>query len=137
MGCASPNPMHWEDLRNRPVDEVLGREGVELAEDGKGYKVSFLNATYIVDPVKHSIVEISPNPVRMLTEEFQILLIRYLVAPYGGPMDGKDVSEKDFQGGVTFFQGPHSLHVAPIVKLYGNDPGRLRGSRSGAGRRTF
>lgn len=37
-------------------------------------------------------------------------------------MDDRDVSEKDFPGGVTFFQGPHALYVAPIVELYGSEP---------------
>ncbi|MFC1835234.1 DUF3786 domain-containing protein [Thermodesulfobacteriota bacterium] len=122
MGCASPNSLHWEDLRNHPVDDVLKREGVKTAEEGQGYDVSFLNAVYRVDPVQEQIREIAPNQNRLLTEEFQILLIRYLVAPYGGPLDGKDVSEKDFPGGVTFFQGPHALPGYVIAKRYGSDP---------------
>ena len=122
MGCAAPNPMHWEDLRNRSVNDVLDREGVTLAADNKGYEVAFLDAMYLVDVTKEIITELTPNLDRCLTEMFQILLIRYLVAPNGGPIDGKDVSEKDFTGGVTFFQGPHALYVSPIVKLYGNDP---------------
>ena len=122
MGCAAPNPMHWEDLRSRSVNDVLDREGVTLAADGHSYEVSFLNAMYLVDAIKEHIIELTPNPDRCLSEMFQILLIRYLVAPNGGPVDGKDVSEKDFQGGVTFFQGPHALYVSPIANLYGNDP---------------
>ncbi len=122
MGCASPNPYHWEDLAGRPVDKVCGQPGVSLAQDGHSYDVQFLNSVYRVDPVKRQIVEISPNPMRLLTEEFQILLIRYLVAPNGGVVTGTEISEKDLQGGVTFFQGPHALHVEPIVRLYGSDP---------------
>lgn len=121
MGCASPSPLHWEDLRNRPIEETLNREGVTACPEG-GYEVAFLNARYHVDTANNTIKEISPDPERLLSEEFQILLIRYLVAPNGGGPDGKDVSEKDFPGGVTFFQGPHSLHVSPIVKKYGRDP---------------
>lgn len=122
MGCAAPNPMHWEDLRNHPPEEVLSRGGVKLAEDGAGYEVSFLNARYAVDPYGCSIREIEPNPERPLSEEFQILLIRYLVAPNGGSIDGKEISEKDLPGGVTFFQGPHTLYVKPIVEKFGASP---------------
>lgn len=122
MGCAAPHPFHWQDLRNKTSEEVLGREGVRLASEGHAYELQFLNALYRVDPIGECIVEISPNPSRVLTEEFQILLIQYLVAPKGGPMDDQDVSEKDFPGGVTFFQGPHALYVAPISKFYGRDP---------------
>ena len=79
-------------------------------------------AVYRVDPVREQITEVKPNPQRKLTEAFQILLIRYLIAKNPGTMDGKEVSEKDFPGGVTFFQGPHTLHTAPITERYGNDP---------------
>jgi hypothetical protein len=122
MGCAAPHPFHWEDLRSRSTEQILHRDGVRVAADGKGYEVDFLNSVYLVDPVAERIVELSPDPARELPEEFQILLIRYLVAENGGPVEGKEVSEKDFPGGVTFFQGPHTLNVAPIVKLYGHDP---------------
>jgi hypothetical protein len=84
--------------------------------------MGFLDARYLIDPVGERIAELSPQPDRVLTEEFQILLIRYLIAPIGAPVDNKEVSEKDFPGGVTFFQGPHTLHVAPISKRYGRDP---------------
>lgn len=122
MSCAAPNPMHWEDLRNTPREQVLDRGGVKPSSDGQGYEVQFLNARYLVDLHQETIRELSPSPGRLLTEEFQILLIRYLVAPNGGPLHGRDVSEKDFPGGVTFFQGPHALHVRPIVKRYGTNP---------------
>jgi len=122
MGCAAPNALHWSDLRNRDRGEILRHEGVSLSSDGSAYEVSFLDSRYLVDPVNERISEIAPKPERLLTEEFQILLIRYLVSPYGGPLDGKDASEKDFPGGVTFFQGPHALHTRPIIKLYGSDP---------------
>lgn len=122
MGCAAPNGLHWMDLRNRDRDEILRHEGVSLSADGQGYEVTFLNARYRLDTDAERIVELEPMPERILTEEFQILLIRYLVSPYGGPLDGKEASEKDFAGGVTFFQGPHALHTAVLAKLYGSDP---------------
>jgi len=122
MSCAAPNSMHWEDLRARPQEEIVHRPGVEVSADNRSYEVKFLNSLYLIDPIRERITELKPDPKRELPEEFQILLIRYLVAKNGGPLDGKEVSEKDFPGGVTFFQGPHTLHTAPIIELYGNDP---------------
>ena len=122
MGCASPNIFHWEDLASQPVEKVSGQPGVKSATDGRSYDVQFLNAVYRVDPINRQIVELSPNPLRPLSEEFQILLIRYLVANNGGPVTGQEISEKDLPGGVTFFQGPHALYVEPIVKLFGSTP---------------
>ncbi len=120
MGCAAPNRFHWQDLRDRPIEEILDRDGVAIFPDGS-FSVSFLNATYKVDPHSEQITEITPDPGRLLREEFQILLIRYLVAPNGAPIDDKKISEKDLAGGVTFFQGPHSLHVSPVTEKYGTD----------------
>jgi hypothetical protein len=114
--------LHWQDLRSRSSEQILQHEGVERSSQNLGYEVSFLNAVYFVDLDSERITELSPHPDRQLAEEFQILLIRYLVSGYGGPLDNKDVSEKDFPGGVTFFQGPHALHTPPIAKIYGKDP---------------
>lgn len=122
MSCAAPNPLHWEDLRNKPCDEILRKPGVSVLPEGNGYELKFLNAVYSINVVSERIKQVLPSFSRDLGEEFQILLIRYLVSNYNGPMDGKEVSEKDFPGGTTFFQGPHSLHVEPIIKLYGNNP---------------
>jgi hypothetical protein len=124
MGCAAPHPFHWDDLRKCPAEEVAQIEGVGISSDGSAYEVSFLNALYRVDIKTETISEISPNPNRRLSEEFQILLIRYLVSPYRGGLENVAVTEKDFQGGVIFFQGPHALHVNPIGNLYGRN---LRG----------
>lgn len=134
MACAVPHPFHWEDLRSRTAEQILAHGGVSRAERDNCYELRFLNAVYHIDPIAERIVEISPNPSRNLREEFQILLIRYLVSEDGGRMDGKEVSEKDFPGGVSFFQGPHALHVNPIARLYGKRPDAFerRGSELGA-----
>jgi hypothetical protein len=68
------------------------------------------------------IKELWPDPARSLPENFQILLIRYLIAENGGPELGAAISEKDLPGGVTFFQGPHTLHTGPVAKIFGSDP---------------
>jgi hypothetical protein len=134
MGCASPHPFHWDDLKNRPRDAVLKQPGVEAASQGVGYVVDFLNARYLVDIDGRKITELEPDPQRALSEEFQILLIRYLVAENGAPLTGIDVSEKDLPGGVTFFQGPHALNLAPIGSAFGRDPDAFeaRGKQFGA-----
>ena len=122
MSCAAPHPLHWEDLRNRRREDILDRDGVKPSSDGSSYEVTFLDSLYLIDPIGERIVELAPLPTRELSEEFQILLIRYLVASSGGPEAQVEISEKDLPGGVTFFQGPHALHVGPLVKLYGHDP---------------
>jgi hypothetical protein len=139
MGCAAPNSMHWDDLRARSRDVILSQPGVRAASDGHSYEMSFLDSLYLVDPALERISEISPKPDRPLSEEFQILLIRYLVAGNGGSLENREVGEKDLPGGVTFFQGPHTLNVAPIVNRYGHDPEAFaaRGKEMGGVLATF
>lgn len=122
MACAAPHPFHWEDLRSRGPEQILAHAGVSRSRRGGGYELQFLNALYHIDPVAEQIVEISPSPSRELSEMFQILVIEYLVSEGGGPENGKEASEKDFPGGVTFFQGPHALYVDPIARIYGKHP---------------
>ena len=86
MACAAPNSMHWQDLRARSRGEILNQPGVRATSDGQSYEVGFLDSLYLVDPTAERIAEISPNTDRMLSQEFQILLIRYLVAGNGGPL---------------------------------------------------
>ena len=133
MACVAPNQLHWEDLRSHAAEEIIAREGVKLNAEDRGYEVSFLGSRYLIDPSGEAIFELSPKPERELTEEFQILLIRYLVAPNAGPVEGREISEKDLPGGLTFFQGPHSLYLGPIAKRYGHEPDAFetRGSELG------
>jgi len=118
MGCAAPNPLHWKDL---------------LSVCPAAVEVDFLNARYRVDPLAESITELNPDPQRVLSRSFQILLIRYLTST-GGELTGEEITEKDLPGGVTFFRGPHELPVAPVAERFGSDPEafRARGRQLGA-----
>jgi hypothetical protein len=122
MGTDSLDELHWHDLRTCPPEQVLRHEGVDRPSKGEGYEVGFLNALYQVDPQTRTIQELHPRPGRRLTVEFRILLIRYLVSRYGGPLTGEDTTEKGLPGGVLFFQGPHALHLGPLLERFGRDP---------------
>ncbi len=122
MGCAAPNPMHWQDLRSRDSKTILQRAAVDLAPDGQAFLVTFLNARYLIDPSNEVIRESEPEPARILNKAFQITLLGYLIAPLGGDLSGKVITEKELPGGPTFFQGPHALPVGRIVERFGNDP---------------
>jgi uncharacterized protein DUF3786 len=122
MGCAAPNPIHWQDLRSRDSKTILQRAGVELAPDDQAFLVSFLNARYLIDPANEVIRETGPEPDRILNKAFQITLLGYLIAPPGGDLSGKVITEKELPGGPTFFQGPHALPVWRIIERFGSDP---------------
>lgn len=120
MGCAAPNPLHWQDLRQRPAETIGLVPGVTRTSDG--FEVAFLDARYLVDPQGERIEELGPEPGRCPGEAFQILLIRYLVSSGAGEPADELVSEKELPGGATFFQGPHALLVEPVIQRFGADP---------------
>lgn len=124
MGCAAPHPLHYQTLRERAAQVLLGQRGVRSHPSGaKAFEVPFLNARYLVDLDEERIVELAPDPARPLEQDFQILLLRYLGAPGSAFPRGDEVSEKELPGGATFFQGPHSLQVAPVLERFGADHG--------------
>ncbi len=134
MGCAAPNFLHWQELRKTPADQLAEQGGVTTPDGGATWQVPFLNARYLVDPVAEQIRELEPDPRRPLEESFQILLLRYLMAPGGGALTGDEVSEKELPGGATFFRGPHALQVQPVLERFAEDPEGLvaRGRELGA-----
>ncbi len=133
MGCAKPHATHWQDLRSRPVEQILDRPGVAASTEGAGasvsatdsvgfgFEVSFLTDRYRVDPEAERIDALGPDPELILRDAFQILLLNYLLAPNGGPPTGELISEKELRGGATFFRGPHELPVSEVVARYGED----------------
>ncbi|MFH2006830.1 MAG: DUF3786 domain-containing protein [bacterium] len=124
MGCAAPNPIHWRDLRSRPREMVLAQPGV-TAGVGQGYEVRFLNGRVLVDPERASMKELEPDPERIMSEVFQILVLNYLCGPHGGALTGEVVSEKELPAGATFFRGPHELQVHSAVEAFGGDAERF------------
>lgn len=137
MGCAAPHPLHWQSLRRRAPEELCALRGVRVTGSGAGLLVemSFLNATYEVDPRGERIRERSPFPGRLVEEDFQILLLAYLEAPQGPTPRGEEISEKELPGGVTFFQGPHSLQVGSVLERFGSDPDGFEASGKALGAR--
>ena len=122
MGCAAPNPLHWQDLRAQPPERVLSKPGVEHSPSGTAYELGFLDGRFRIDPQAETVEELRPVAGRPLSQEFQILLIRYLTLSIDGQLAGEEVTEKDLPGGVTFFQGPHELPVHALEERFGNDP---------------
>ncbi|MFC1482374.1 DUF3786 domain-containing protein [Myxococcota bacterium] len=126
MGCAAPHAMHWHDLRAEPRERLLEQPGVVSGADGCGLEVPFLDARYRVDPEAEEVVELAPVAGDVPHESFQILLIRYLLAPRGGPVLHDEVSEKELPGGATFFRGPHAIPVADVARKFGLTPDAFR-----------
>lgn len=49
------------------------------------------------------------------------VFLSYLTCAQDLPLENKWVSEKELKDGAFFFEGPHQLHIEPIIKKYGAD----------------
>ncbi len=109
----------WKQFRDvKP--EFICPKAIAHYNDKGFYSVKFFNNDYNVYPVEEKIEgpqgdTIAPYP------KFELVLLSYLIHAKDVPSTGKWISEKDLPGGSTFFQGPHKLPDAPLIKHFGND----------------
>lgn len=140
-GAPAPNidaglERFWGELRVADP-QALSREAGVSFRDGR-YVVPFLGGEYEVDP--ESRVVAGPAADLLASDpEFRLLLLGYLVlscsaGPPGPgaeaapalPAVGDWVSERQLPGGSLFFQGPHALPLAPLLRRYAQDPPGFR-----------
>jgi hypothetical protein len=120
----------WRDLA-AAQPAALSSDSLAAFRDG-AYTVPFLDRSYRVDPEGRTIAgpeedELARDP------EFRLLILGYLTGARGGDTSSESprwVSERQLPGGSLFFQGPHALPVAPLVRRFGTD---AEGFRSACG----
>jgi hypothetical protein len=106
---------------------AVGRRTLAEAEPG-GYSLGFLGRRYRVEPESRRIGGPQADPL-LQDEEFELLLLAYLIQAADIPAEGTWISEKDLPGGSLFFRGPHALPLQPLLTRFGGD---LAGFRSAA-----
>ena len=116
------DPRLWVDLRNASPRDVVRRTEVRFNEADRTYEVPFLNRPYTVDAFQQTILV---NDRGMEPEiDFQVRLVMMTYLSRAGEVVplGRTVTEKELKGGVNFFQGPHKLHTAPLLRRFGENP---------------
>ena len=122
MGCAAPHSMHWQALAARSDECILSHPGVTRHPSQAGFVRAFLGQEYHLDSQGRQVLSLAGPGDRPPTEAFAILLLGSLLAPPLPAPLGEWISEKQFPGGVTFFQGPHALPTKKLAGRFGRDP---------------
>lgn len=111
-------PKLWEDLRKQDPEIVCKRCAVAYDDTGV-YKIESLGTSFQVYPGEERVE--SPDSFLAESLDFQLVLVSYLLSGQNIEPEGRWVSEKDLDGGSTFFRGPHALPSAPLENQFGSD----------------
>jgi hypothetical protein len=117
--CRDVDESLWESLARANPVEVERRTGVEYVP-GK-YILPFLNRTLLVYPGQRQILGHEKSTEE---PEFQLCLtaLLFLLHVDARQLPSRQVSPKEYKGGVVFFQGPHALPTARLEESLGWQP---------------
>jgi hypothetical protein len=113
----------WERLAVLDRGETAQRAGCRYLAERDTYALSLLNAEYIVDPVRRTILaaaETSGDRVAGYAQ--QLCLLAYLVHAKDLPLSDRLVSVERLDPGGFFFRGSHRLPVEKLVAVFGPNP---------------
>lgn len=135
QSCRDVDGALWAALVQADPGEVQQRTGAGY-QNGV-YTLPFLNRELRILP-DQKVVEVPGNGHR--EAEFQLCLVTllYLVHADAARLPSRQVSPKEYKGGVFFFQGPHALPTARLEERYGFNrelfrlAGRSLGGQEGA-----
>ncbi len=116
--CRDVDPVLWQRLATADLHEVCRRTDARWQEHA--YLLPFFNRELVIQPQTQTIL-ISGRPD--LEAEFQLCLttLLYLLQIDAARLPSRQVSPKEYKGGVTFFQGPHALPTARLEERFGAD----------------
>ena len=116
---------YWEKLAALQPTEVCERADVIYHYGKAGYRLPFLNTSYLVIPESREILRMRPDETlesEPLTLDLHLLALYYLTESKKTEPARRWISEKDLKGGEMFFRGPHALQLRDVEAKYGNDP---------------
>jgi len=116
------DPKLWADLRKAEPRDIMRRAEVRFNESDRTYEVPFLNRRYAVDALHETIRMDGRETPPEIDFQIQLVLMTYLARAGEVVPLGKMVTKKELKGGGTFFQGPHKLNTAPLLRRFGEDP---------------
>jgi hypothetical protein len=117
--CRDVDESLWEALNRANPAEVALRTGVPYVQ-GK-YLLPFLNRQLWVDPIQRQILGREQSPEE---PEFQLCLtaLLFLLNVDARQLPSRQVSPREYKGGVVFFRGPHALPTARLEESLGSRP---------------
>ncbi|MBC8463816.1 MAG: DUF3786 domain-containing protein, partial [Deltaproteobacteria bacterium] len=116
---------YWDDLKKKDMTRLCEDTGARM-HPPEGLALKVLRDQIVIDIQKREIRAagldknlISNDPLR------ELLVLLYLLNAASHEIKHQMVSVKDLKD-AHFFQGPHQLEIAPLLKKFGNDPAGFR-----------
>lgn len=118
QNCRDVDPALWEALAVAEPAAVCRRSGADYSAGV--YRLPFFQTELLIQPATRSI---QVNDRQEREAEFQLCLVAllFLLQADMASLPSRQVSPKEYKGGVTFFQGPHALPTARLEARFGTD----------------
>ncbi len=123
--AAPVHPLYWEKLSQLHPTDVCNRTEALYNPTQEGFLLPVYNLRYLVVPKSRKILRVEWNEKTVeedLHPFFYLMVLVYLTEAKETKPTHTWVSEKDLQGGSTFFRGPHRLQVEELEHLSGTNP---------------
>lgn len=116
--CRDVDPALWAELQAAPPAEICRRTTARY-QQGE-YVLPFFQRRLLIRPEALDL-QVMEQPAR--EAEFQLCLtaLLFLLRVDVALLPSRQVSPKEYRGGVTFFQGPHALPTARLEERFGSD----------------
>ncbi|MGQ9920947.1 MAG: DUF3786 domain-containing protein [Desulfobacca sp.] len=116
--CRDVDAALWQRLAAAAPAEVCRRTTARW--QAGVYRLPFFNQELVLAPAAKTL-QLTGQPQR--EAEFQLCLITllFLLQVDTALLPSRQVSPKEYKGGVTFFQGPHALPTARLEERFGAD----------------
>jgi hypothetical protein len=118
--CRDVDDALWEALARANPGKVASRTGARYAAGS--YTLPFLNRELTIYPAQRLVLV--PGEAEAEEPEFQLCLtaLLFLLNVDAAHLPSRQVSPKEYKGGVVFFQGPHALPTARLEAQLGGEP---------------
>ncbi|MEW6666648.1 MAG: DUF3786 domain-containing protein [Thermodesulfobacteriota bacterium] len=111
---------YWEDLAARDPDEIC-RAALAEAHPPEGFLLSFLNEPLLVDLRERCVKRAKGGAWEKEGQDLlELIMLVYLLGAKDEPLDQEKITVQELKD-ARFFQGPHELHLEPVLRRYGRD----------------
>lgn len=113
-------PKHWEDLKKMDMNRVC-EYSLAISHDSGGLRILFLNNDILVDIESRCLRRIYPDRSEKIDNSLlELVVLVYLLNVTHDLISREMIGVSDLKD-AHFFQGPHTLKTAPVLKRYGGD----------------
>jgi hypothetical protein len=111
---------YWEDLAARDIREVC-RNALAEAHPPEGLLLHFLNEPFLVDVRERCVKRAKGGAWEKTGQDLlELIMLVYLLGVKDEPLAQEMITVQELKD-AHFFQGPHELHLDPVLQRYGRN----------------